>query len=467
MDARAVGDSGRVTRPAWLVHLAVRLRARFTLRGGLCFASGIVLLITAVVVNSRDLIFVAGLLTMAPLVAIGYVSLRPARVEVIRTFRPSVVPAGGESVVSLQLRNLSATPLSGASWSDTPEPGINVAAASPLLLVDKFGATGDSVRLEYTVTPRERGVYEIGPLLVSRHDPFGFAHSTRVAGEPHDLIVTPRVIPLPGSALGQTGNDGSIRELLRQASVTSDELIAREYRPGDPMRRVNWPATARHGEIMVRQEESRSNPEARIVLDTTLAGSAAMGAGRVPPHLVAAFELVVELAASVGVHLLDAGYRVEVSELGASQLLPGGEQTRGAEQALGGLHGDVPAVYRAPGGDRMLLESLASVVPVPWPSRSERIAAARRAPVRAALRGAQLSLPTFAMLASVSEADVDDLVALARHCEPAVALVARTVVARARERLQEAGWRCVELQTAEDLPGAWEGVFQEQGSVHD
>jgi hypothetical protein len=412
-------------------------------------------------VNSRDLVFVASLLALAPLVAVGYVSLRPARVEVIRTFRPSVVPAGGESVVSLQLRNLSATPLSGAHWADIPSPGVEVAAATPLSLIGEFGRTGDSVRLEYTVTPRDRGVYAIGPLRVSRQDPFGLAHSERMVGEPHDLIVTPRVTPLPGVGLTQTSNGGSIRELLRQATPTSDELIAREYRPGDPLRRVNWPATARHGEIMVRQEEQRSNPEARIVLDTTLSGSASRGAGRVPPHLVAAFELVIELAASVGVHLLDAGYRVEVIELGASQLLPGGEQSHG------GLHGDAPAVYRAPGGDRMLLEGLASVVPVPWPRRSERSATARRVPVRVALRGAQLSLPTFAILASVSETDVDDLVALGRHREPAVAFVTSTVAAPARDRLQEAGWRCVEIETADDLEAAWRGVPRERGAVHD
>jgi hypothetical protein len=212
---------------------------------------------------------------------------------------------------------------------------------------------------------------------------------------------------------------------------------------------------------MVRQEEQRSNPEARIVLDTTLAGAAGMGPGRVPLHLVAAFELEVELAASVGVHLIDAGYRLEVIELGASQLVPGGEQT------LGGLHGDVPASYRAPGGDRALLEGLASVVPVPWPSRSARLAASRRVPVRAALRGAELSLPTFALLVSLSEADVDDLVALARHCDPAIAFVQRTVVAVARERLQQAGWRCLEVASIDDLETAWNDVNRERGALHD
>ncbi|WP_166806394.1 DUF58 domain-containing protein [Cryobacterium serini] len=445
----------------WFTRLAARFATRLTLRGWVILAAGVVLFANAVLVNSRDMMFVASLLIMAPLVAAGYVSLRPARVEVSRVFRPPIVSVGGESVISLQLHNLSAAPLSNAWWADTPSPGVEVPAAAILPLVSRIGATGDSVRLEYSVVPRHRGVYDVGPLRVSRHDPFGFAHSDRQAGSPHDLIVTPRVTPLPGSAVAQSNNDGSIRELVRQTTPTSDELIAREYRPGDALRRVNWPATARHGEIMVRQEEQRSNPEARIVLDTTLTGAAGLGAGHVPPHLVAGFELAIELAASVGVHLLDAGYRLEVIELGASQLLPGDQQT------LGGMHGDVPATFRAPGGDRALLEALASVVPVPWPARGARLSAKRRAPVRAALRNAQLSLPTFAMLVTVSDADVDDLVALVRHCEPAIAFVQRTVSGVARERLRDAGWRCLELAAADDLVDAWNDVSGDRGANHD
>ncbi|MCY7403045.1 MAG: DUF58 domain-containing protein [Cryobacterium sp.] len=441
--------------------MAARFATRLTLRGVVFLAAGVVLFANAVLVSSRDVLFVASVLIMAPLVAAGYVSLRPARVEVTRVFRPPIVSVGGETVVSLHARNLSAIPLGGAWWADTPSPGIDAPSAAVLPLLGRNGAAGDSVRLEYSIVPRQRGVYDVGPLRVLRQDPFGFARSERIAGAPHDLIVTPRVTPLAGRGLAQSSDDGAIRELVRQATPTSDELIAREYRPGDALRRVNWPATARHGEIMVRQEEQRSNPQARIVLDTTLAGAAGLGAGHVPPHLVAAFELEIELAASVGVHLLEAGYRLEVIELGASQLMPNGQQS------IGGLHGDVPATFRAPGGDRALLEALASVVPVPWPSRGARLVASRRVPMRAALRSAQVSVPTFAMLVSVSDADVDDLVALARHCEPAVAFVQRTVAAAARERLQDAGWRTLALTTIDDLDETWNDLSGERGASHD
>jgi len=449
---------GRVATTAeftrWVAHFSTRL----TVRGAVLLLVGLLTGAYAALGNSPDALFIAGVLFLAPLVASVYVSLRPARVDVTRVFHPSTVSVGGESVISLEVRNLSATPLGGAWWCDSPPPGIDVPPSAILPVLGRTGSDADTVRLEYSVVPRHRGVYDVGPLKVSRHDPFGLAHSDRIFGVPHDLVVMPRVTALPSGGPHQSTNDGSIRELVRQATPTSDELIAREYRPGDALRRVNWPATARHGELMVRQEEQRSNPEARLVLDTTLNGAVGRGAGHLSLQLMAAFECEIELAASIGMHLLGAGFRLEVVELGASQLLPGDLQI------LGGLNGDVAATYRTPGGDRTMLEALASVVPVPVPGQSG-LAAARLAPPPVALRGAQTALPTFAVLVVVSDADVDGLVALSRHSQPAIAFVQRTVSKVARDRLRAANWRCIDIASIAQLDEAWNGLSGSDGGT--
>ncbi len=446
-----VNPAGHTRLLAWFAgapgRLARRISTRLTRRGTMFLLIGGAAGAGAALVSSPDLFFIASALMLAPIAAALYVSLRPAHVEVVRHFRPAIVPVGTESVVSLSVRNLSATPLGGAWWNDQPAPGIDAPAAAILSVLGRNGSGADSAHLEYRVTARHRGVYGLGPLRVSRYDPFVLAYSSRSFGSPHDLIVTPRVTALPGGGITQSRNDGSIRELLRQATPTSDELIAREYRPGDPLRRVNWPATARHGQLMVRQEEQRSNPEARLILDTTLAGASDFPFAHISPRLVTAFELEIELAASLGVHLLGAGYRLEIVELGASQLLPGREQNSG------GLHGDIPALYRAPGGEHTLLEALASVVPAP--QRRSAHAAASAKPARVALHGAPAALPTFALLVNISEADVDDLVAVAAYARPAVACVQRTVSAAARERLSEAGWRCLSVSAISELEDAW------------
>lgn len=446
----------RRSRPIWF--------PRLTLRGGIFLAGGGALFLNALVINRRDLLFVACLLMAVPAVALFYVTLRPAKLHVTRSFRPPVVPAGGETVVLLQVRNLSARPLYGARWRDTASDGITVPSSSLLPMLDRFdggpGGAGDTAVVEYTLRPKLRGVYDVGPLVLGRHDPFGLAYSERPVGEPHDLIVTPRVTPLSDRRAAVTSGDGSVHEILRHVNPNSDELIAREYRPGDSLRRVNWPATARHGEIMVRQEEQRSTPEAVVILDTTLSGrpaySATQASSRTRRHDTA-FELAIEAVASIGAHLLDAGFRLNIVELGPSQLAPSSDRTRG------GLHGDGPSTFRTSGGDRLLLEGLASVVPVP---RSDPDAGSRGAP-RAAFRLSSGPVPTFAVLVDIDALDVHDLAAARTTADPAVAFVLETMNRTTMNDLEDAGWTCVPLSNARELPDAWGLVQRERSATND
>ena len=446
----------RRTRPIWF--------PRLTLRGGIFLAGGGALFLNALVINRRDLLFVACLLLAVPAVALFYVTLRPAKLHVTRSFRPPVVPAGGDTVVLLQVRNLSSRPLYGARWRDTASDGLKTPGTTLLPMLDRFdggpGGGGDTAVVEYTLTPRLRGVYDVGPLVLGRHDPFGLAFSERPIGEPHDLVVTPRVTPLSDRRGSVTSGDGSVHEILRHVNPNSDELIAREYRPGDSLRRVNWPATARHGEIMVRQEEQRSTPEALVILDTTLSGRPAYSPthanDRMRRHDMA-FELAIEVVASVGAHLLDAGFRLNILELGPSQLAPGPDRNRG------GLHGDPPSTFGISGGDRLLLEALAAVVPVP---RADPDAGGRGS-ARSALRLSSGPVPTFAVLVDIDGIDAKDLSAARSTAEPAVAFVIDTVNRTVLAQLEEAGWHAIVLRSVRDIPDAWSQVEKARGAVHD
>jgi len=450
-----VSAQRRLALPVWF--------PRLTLRGGMFLAAGGALFLNALVINRRDLLFVACLLLVVPLIALVSVTARPASVAISRAIRPVIVPAGSDAVVALRVRNLSSRPVAGARWRDTASDGVAVPGSALLPTLDRYeggpDTGGDTARLEYTLTPLRRGVYDLGPLVLGRTDPFGLAFSERAVGEPHDLVVTPRITALPGSALSITSGDGSIHQLVRHISPNADELIAREYRPGDALRRVNWPATARHGELMVRQEEQRSNPAARIVLDTTLSGRPAYTptrAGDRSGRHGHAFELAIELTACIGVHLLDAGFRVDLMELGPSQLAPGTDGGRG------GLQGDAPGSFQAPGGDRLLLEGLANVVPVPRANPD----AAATGPGSVG-RGLVGTLPTFAVLVDIDAQDAIDLAAIRARCAPAVAFVIDTVSRAAVDRLRDAGWHCIGLRTPKDIPSAWGQAQRERGAVHE
>ena len=489
---------------------------RLTLRGGMFLAAGAGLLFLALLTNQRDLLFVAGLLLAIPAAAVGYVSIRPVRLRVTRMLRPPVVPAGGEVVVALGLRNLSSRPVSGlrlrdtVRWRETTDLGLTVPAGTPLPALDRNQGgpdTGaDSVRFEYRLRPPRRGLHTTGPVRIGRSDPFGLASGEWAVGEPSDLAVTPRVTVLAGRGLTGALSDGDLPERLRRLHHNADPLIAREYRPGDPLRRVNWPATARLGEIMVRQEEEQSNPGARLVLDTALRGRRNRPTGDGTdqdggePRLEQAFEVAVELAASVGVHLLAAGYRLDLVALGPSLSNPslGSPSQSNADMSRpgvrGGLRGDPPAVFLPPGGAALLLEGLAGVEPAdeaepgetaehepevantaagagvtPEPSSfvtpvaSEAGTAGKR---RTFLPPGGL-LPTFSVLVAVDDRDLVDLADLVSQSRPAVAFVLDTVDAKAVRRLREAGWRCIPVRTVRDIPRAWEDFIGERRSVHD
>lgn len=426
---------------------------------------GVGILAAGIILGRRDLIFVAGVLTLIPLVALVYITARPAQTSVSRTFLPPIVPTGNNAVVSLQVRNLSPRTLAGATWRDSASPGLPTPPAAPLPGLTRYtggshpgGARGDTTRIDYVVTPRLRGVYATGPLLLGRFDPFLLAYSESPVGEPHDLVVTPRVTALPGTGMSVMSGDGSLHELLRHMNPNSDELIAREYRQGDPLRRVNWRATARRGEIMVRQEEQRSNPEARIILDTTLSGhpdSLHTDSDRAPRHFQA-FELAVEMVASVGVHLLESGFRLQVAELGASQLAPGGDRVRG------GLRGDAPVFFRAPGGDHNLLEGLANIVPVTAIAPGETLAA----PTTTAIAAGRQT-PTFAVLVDIDAGEAAELATLRNHSDPAVAFTLETMDRAVIDTLSDAGWHCIAVRTVTGIAAAWEAVAQDRGAVRD
>ncbi|MFN4001370.1 DUF58 domain-containing protein, partial [Microcella sp.] len=105
----------------------------------------------------------------------------------------------------------------------------------------------------------------------------------------------------------------------RARARADDDVVTREYRDGDALRRVHWRVTARQGELMVRQDEPQAGPHARLVVDaqsigyrdTQLVRDRQARAARAVSS--ATFEWTVRMAASAAVHLAERGYTVELA----------------------------------------------------------------------------------------------------------------------------------------------------------
>jgi hypothetical protein len=296
--------------------------------------------------------------------------------------------------------------------------------------------------LSYDLAPPRRGLAAIGPLTVEVQDAFGLAASSAVVGTAQELVVTPEVVALAETGLSIPAGDGESRLVQRRATGDDDDAMTREYRDGDAMRRVHWRASARHGDLMVRQEEQRSFPEARIVIDTTTGGYRDVD----DDSDSAGFEWVVRMLASVAVHLRRVGFLVTVEESAAAQLDAVG---RGKRRTW---------------GDEEFLTSLASLH-------------LRTAPaLRPSDRGS--NGPVIAIVGNPTPDTVEWMLAHRRPGELAVAFLVRRPTSidlidrtfgvppgagQLDEKLADAGWLVVPVRSDDDHAAAWEAVVAELG----
>ncbi|WP_150306805.1 DUF58 domain-containing protein [Planctomonas psychrotolerans] len=405
---------------------------RPTLRGLGLVAAAIAALAVAYATGRRELLFVSMLLLALPLLAAAYVLVGRARLGVTRIFDSAIVEAGRPAAVRVTVQNraaLAATPL---VWRDVLPSGATPAGLLPALEGGLFAPdrVGGQRMVRYTLTPGRRGVYPIGPLLIDEQDPLRLCSMRHAVGGSDDLVVTPRITSLPQGKLRHALTDGTSHRVDHRSSAGEDDLITREYQLGDPLRRVHWRATARHGELMVRQEEQRSNPEAMVLLDSDsrhYPGADARSSD--------AFERAVELAASVALHLRAAGCGVQVIETA--------RPTASYLHARDSASGD---------GERALLVRLAEIDL--RDARGERDFATRAS---AELHRSGSSVPLIAVFGALDAGETASVAALRRWCEPAIAFLAHDSGGTARA-LTAAGWLCVDLDRTPDLAAAWAAI---------
>src|SRR5262245_36108111 len=256
---------------------------------------------SALLLGERDLLRVAVLLALLPLLAAAYVGQTRYRLACTRSVEPSRVPVGSPARVMLRLSNLSRLPTGTLLLEDRLPYALG---SRPRLVLERLGGQRAST-VAYSVRAEVRGKYEIGPLVVRLTDPFGLCELTRSFTAVSHLTVIPQLHALPNVRLAaEYAGSGDSR--ARSVAVHGeDDIATREYRHGDDLRRVHWRSTARTGELMVRREEQPWESRATVVLDTRRAGHRGEGP-------TASFEWAVSAVASVAVHLRHSGYRIRL-----------------------------------------------------------------------------------------------------------------------------------------------------------
>jgi uncharacterized protein (DUF58 family) len=127
-------------------------------------------------------------------------------------------------------------------------------------------APGERANLSYPLPTDRRGTFQAGPLEMPRSDPFGVCSSVPTFGTPQALSVRPRMVRLQPLPTGTSRYvEGPSSDTSPQGSVTFHRL--RAYAPGDDLRTVHWPSTAKTGQLVVRHHVDTAQPYSIVVLD--------------------------------------------------------------------------------------------------------------------------------------------------------------------------------------------------------
>ena len=271
---------------------------------GIACASG--LFLSSLLWPGKPLAFALGLALMICLgVAVVIVPQRLRRVTG-RWLLPGTIHAGDDITVGAQLQAADGSgPVSLGAW-DPNQDAID-------FVTDLSGLGPQPTRVAWVARFPRRGVITLPPLVVRNEQPFGVLCAQRLIGDSATITVRP--------AIGQVERD--IIEQLRRwldAGATSveqgDDDIAylRNYRQGDPLRTINWRASARARTLLVTRRQAPACHRLAILLDV-----------RGKHRRSKRFEQLVSITATLIDHL---------SQLGWSIVL------HGAFAPSGGIHGD-------------------------------------------------------------------------------------------------------------------------------
>ena len=255
--------------------------------------------------------------TFIGLLAVAYIwsllSLRGVTVQ--RDARSDRAQVGQTFQERIRVRNDSRL---GKLWVELLDQ-----SSLPGHLVSKVVHLGghDSNRWRVDSVAARRGLFRIGPMLLRSGDPFGLFPRYRVIPETTELLIYPATVDLSAFALPVGELPGGSAIQRRTPFVTPNAAGVRDYFPGDAFNRIAWSATARTGQLMVKEFELDPTADLWIVLDLdaavqagALGGSAmpAMQTSDVPLSfwLDSTEEYGVTIAASLARHFLNQNRNV-------------------------------------------------------------------------------------------------------------------------------------------------------------
>lgn len=237
-----------------------------------------------------------------------------ARSADVTLHRPelSVLRLGARTEVELTLTNTGSRTVRGLLWDDWPDSA-RATEREHRIAVPASGR----IRLRTTLAPARRGDRAAGPVTLRLWGPLG------LAGYQFRREVPARVRALPpfrserllaAKVKRLHHPEGHNPADMRGQGTEFDSF--REYVPGDDVRTIDWRATARATDVLVRTWRPERNRQVLMLLDTGRISAGRVGAGTRLDMSIEAALLLGGLAAAcgdmVGLLAYDRAVRAEV-----------------------------------------------------------------------------------------------------------------------------------------------------------
>jgi uncharacterized protein (DUF58 family) len=224
------------------------------------------------------------------LVVLDLVLAAPTRSLVLTRSAPPSVRLGEQVPLQLLVHHTGSRRMRG-SLRDAWQPSAGVRPDRHRLDLP----AGERRRLASVATPTRRGDRLAGHVTVRSTGPLGLAARQRSLAAPGRVRVLPAFASrkhLPGKLAMLRELDGRSSVRIRGQGTEFDSL--REYVDGDDVRAIDWRATARRQQVVVRTWRPERDRRVLLVLDTSRTSASRVGD---EPRLDAAMDAALLLAA--------------------------------------------------------------------------------------------------------------------------------------------------------------------------